>query len=282
VVAFRGEGWEVVVPYSEETIREAFDLLAEEAPIEGDGRVRALRQSSGAAGCVVTPLSIKTAAPLLALAFGGRGDSLFVSGTRGLCRRVLRLVPCEDSPRFAIRQERGKAGKRFDGCAVAGFELRVVRGEAVKLKLDIAGDVPPAAYPVLEAAQASGIGERFREDGVTYSVDGVERRDVYGVTVQAGKEGGTKTEVRIHRVLRSDGDFPSVIENLVITAWLRRNQYEDRQRGRFSVSLSRLLLMADETVVDASDAVVGPLRFFVSGAAEAEVFAEGGEGHEVL
>jgi hypothetical protein len=161
-----------------------------------------------------------------------------------------------------------------------------MRGEAVKLKLDIAGDVPPVLYPVLEAAQDSGIGERaaerFKEDGVTYTVNGIERRDVYGITIQVKKAGGTKTEVRIHRVLRSESDFPSVIENLMITAWLCRNQYEERQYGRFSVSLSHLLLMADETVVDAADAVIGPLRFFVSGAVEAEVFTEGEEGHEVL
>jgi hypothetical protein len=46
VVVFRGAGWEVVVPYSEETVREAFALLAEEAPIEGAGRRGALLRRS--------------------------------------------------------------------------------------------------------------------------------------------------------------------------------------------------------------------------------------------
>jgi hypothetical protein len=63
----------MVVPYSEETIREAVSLHVEEAAIEGDGSCRALRKSSGVTGCVVTPLNIGTAPVLLYLAFGSAG-----------------------------------------------------------------------------------------------------------------------------------------------------------------------------------------------------------------
>ena len=61
---------EMDLPYSEETIREAFSLLQEEASIEGDGTCKAIRKSGGVTGCVVTPLTIGTAPLLLYVAVG--------------------------------------------------------------------------------------------------------------------------------------------------------------------------------------------------------------------
>ncbi|MDR2476824.1 MAG: hypothetical protein LBD18_03450, partial [Treponema sp.] len=59
---------EFALPYSAETIREAYSLLQEEAAIEGNGVCRTIRKKSGVTGCVVTPLSIGTAPLLLYLA----------------------------------------------------------------------------------------------------------------------------------------------------------------------------------------------------------------------
>jgi hypothetical protein len=58
------------VPYSEETIREAFSLLEEKPSIEGEGNCKAIRKSNGVTGCIITPLTIETAPLLLYLAMG--------------------------------------------------------------------------------------------------------------------------------------------------------------------------------------------------------------------
>jgi len=42
---------EMNVPYSEETLREAYSLLQEEASIEGDGINKAIRKRGGVTGC---------------------------------------------------------------------------------------------------------------------------------------------------------------------------------------------------------------------------------------
>jgi hypothetical protein len=58
---------------------------------------------------------------------------------------------------------------------------------------------------------------------------------------------------------------------------LFRGRYEYRAFGCFRLQLSKLLLMADETAVDAPDAVIGPLRYYVAGNVSAEVFTGTGE-----
>jgi hypothetical protein len=118
----------------------------------------------------------------------------------------------------------------------------------------------------------TGIVERFREPGVRYAVNGSENRNIYGLTVTAARTGGTETEVRIHRVMKSGGKFPAVIETLRITARLFVDKYEAREYGRFILRLSNLLLMADETAVDAPGAVTGPLRYYMAGDFTADVF----------
>jgi hypothetical protein len=267
---------EMGVPYAEETIREAVSLLTEEAAMEGDGSCRAIRKSNGVTGCVVTPLTIGTAPLLLYLAMGSSGLPLYVSETRNIYRYKLNLLPAEDSTRFDLVQERGGERRIFEGCAVTGFELRIHREEAVKLKLDIQGKRPPEIYPYQDIASTE-LGERFMGDRVSYRINGTEYHNIYGLTVSTQKEGGTKTELWIKRVLEQGPDLPGIIEELTITAQLLRDKYEYRYYGMFRITLTRLVLSADETAVDCADGVIGPLRYYVAGIVGTEVFTNSGE-----
>jgi hypothetical protein len=262
---------ETGLPYSEETIREAVSLLTEEASIEGDGSCRAIKKSNGVTGCVVTPLTIGTAPLLFHLAMGSAGLPLFVSETQNLYLYQLNLLPMEDSTRFDLVQERGGARKLYENCAVAGFELRINREQAIKLKLDISGEQPPVIYPYQEATPME-TGERFMGDHVIYRINGTEHLNIYGLTLAAKKESGTKTELWIKRSLEQGGDIPGIIEELTITARLLRDTYEYRHYGMFRLTLTRLVLIADETTVDCADAVIGPLRYYCAGTVKAEVF----------
>jgi hypothetical protein len=267
---------EMGIPYAEETIREAVSLLTEEAAIEGDGLCRGIRKSGGVTGCVVTPLTIGTAPLLLSLAMGSAGLPLYVSETRNLYRYKLNLLPVEDGSCFDLVQERGGSRKLYEGCAVTGFELRIIREEAVHLKLDIKGERPPAVYPYTDPL-ATEAGERFSGDYVTYRINGKEYTNIYGLTLSVKKESGTRTELRIKRSLEHGGDLPGIIEELTITAQLLRDKYEYRYFGTFRITLTRLVLVSDETAVDCADGVIGPLRYYVAGTVNVEVFTSTGE-----
>jgi hypothetical protein len=264
---------EMGIPYAEETIREAVSLLKEEAAIEGDGLCRVIRKSSGVTGCVVTPLTIGTAPLLWYLAMGSVGLPLYVSESRNLYRYKLNLLPVEDGSRFDLVQERGGSRMLYEGCAVSGFELRINRGETVHLKLDISSCRPPAIYPYTDPL-ITEMGERFMGDRVTYRINGTEYRNVYGLTLSTKKKGGTRTELRIKRALEHGEDIPGIIDELTITAQLLRDNYEYRYYGMFRITLTRLVLLSDETVVDCADAVIGPLRYYVAGTVNAEVYSE--------
>jgi hypothetical protein len=267
---------ETGIPYSEETVREAVSLLTEEAAIEGDGCYRAIKRSSGVTGCVVTPLTIGTAPLLLYLAMGSSGLPLYVSETRNLYRYTLNLLPAEDSIRFDLVQDRGGERRVFGGCAVTGFELRIVREQAIKLKLDIQGERAPAIYPYQDIAPTE-CRERFMGDRVTYRINGTEYHNIYSLTLSTKKEGGTRTELWIKRVLAQGPDLPGIIEELTITAQLLSDKYEYHYFGMFRITLTRLVLTADETAVDCADAVIGPMRYYIAGTVSAEVFtADGG------
>jgi hypothetical protein len=294
---------EVGIPYAEETIREAVSLLTEEASIEGDGLCRAIRKSGqqvglGVTGCVVTPLTIGTAPFLLYLAMGSAGLPLFVSETRNLYRYKLNLLPLEGSSHFDLVQDRAPFGKPngdaenqgfsahlsagrklYEGCAVTGFELRINRGEAVKLRLDISGERPAAVYPYQDIAPTE-TGERFMGDRVSYRINVTEYKNIYGLTVSVKKDGGTKTVVRIKRVLEPGTDVPDLIDELIITARLYRDKYEYRYYGTFRLTLTRLVLTADGTAVDTGGAVIGSLRYYCAGLVQAEVFTTTGENLE--
>jgi hypothetical protein len=273
---------EVGVPYAEETIREAVSLLTEEAAIEGDGSCKAIRKSGGVTGCVVTPLTIGTAPLLLYLAMGSVATEgcvslpLYVSETRNLYLYRLNLLPMEDSARFDLVQDRGGSRKVYEGCVVTGFELRIVREQAgqqaaIKLKLDVSGERPAAIYPYQDIGPTE-TGERFMGNRVSYRINGMEYLNIYGLTISTKKEGGTKTELWIKRSLEHGGDLPGIIEELTITAQLLRDKYEYRHYGMFRLTLTRLVLTADETAVDCGDAVIGPLRYYCAGLVQAEVF----------
>jgi hypothetical protein len=45
----------------------------------------------------------------------------------------------------------------------------------------------------------------------------------------------------------------------------------------FRITLTRLVLTADETAIDCADGVIGPLRYYVAGTVQAEVFTSTGE-----
>jgi hypothetical protein len=267
------------LPYSEETIREAVSVLVEEAAIEGDGSCGAVRKSGGVTGCVVTPLTIGTAPLLLYLAMGSIGLPLFVSETRNVYLYQLSLVPMEGGICFDLVQDRGGVRRLFEKCRAKGFELRFHRGESVKLKLDVCGEYAPAVYPYAEIP-ATETGEYFNGDFVTYRIDGQEYKNIYGLTLSAKKEGGTKTELWIKRSLQQGGDLPGIIDELTITAQLLRDRYERRHYGMFRLTLSRLVLTSDETAVDCAGAVIGPLRYYAAGTVGAEVFTSGMEGLE--
>jgi hypothetical protein len=261
----------ITVPFSEETVRE------EAALVIGETDREVTRQVTGMTGCIVTPLTLETAPLLLGLALGELGVPVFVSETRNLYRHELCLLPMEDGPEFEIFQERG-IGRRYPGCRVTGFEFRIRRdGEdresAIKLKLDIGGSGLPESYAVTETAEFI-LGERFKEDGVTYAINGKTYTGIYGVTITAKKAEPGKAEIWIHRILGKDDELPAVIENFAITARLFRERYQCGSFGMFRLSLSRLVLIADETTVDCAGPVIGPLRFYVAGDVRGEVFTE--------
>ena len=277
---------ELDIPYSEETIREAVSLLQEEPAIEGDGISRVIRKRSGVTGCVITPLTIGTAPLLLYLAMGSVGNPVFISETRNLYKYQLNLLPMEDTDCFDLVQDRGMSNEQlamrnerrlYEGCRVNGFELRIVRGEAIKLKLDICGDRSPVIYPYKDTF-ARESGERFSGNGVKYRINGKEYENIYGLTLSTRKDGGTKTELWIKRVLEAGSDLPEIIDEITITAQLLRDKYEYRHFGTFRISVKELVLTSDETNINSSDTVIGPLRYYVAGMVTTEVFTsnEGG------
>ena len=269
---------EMNIPYSDETIREAVSVLQEETAIEGDGVCRALRKSAGVTGCVVTPLTIDTVPLLLYVAMGFCGNPVFISETRNLYQYRLKLLPMEDCSSFDLIQDRnneqtGKVGVRklYERCRVQGFELRIMRGEAIKLKLDIISARPPVVYPYIDTFERV-TGERFSGDSVTYRINGQDYTNIYGITIISKKQGSTKTELWIKRFLSKKADIPAVIEEVIITAQLLRTQYEYHHFGMFRITLKRLVLVADETEINTTDTVIGPLRYYVTGGISAEVF----------
>jgi hypothetical protein len=224
------------VPYSEETIREAVSLLQEKASIEGDGANRAIRKSNGVTGCVVTPLTIGTAPLLLYLAMGSAGLPVFISETRDLYQYQLNLMPMEDTDCFDLVQDRqGKSEKLevknerrlFEGCRVKGFELRIMREETLKLKLDVCSERPPVVYPYADTFSRTS-GERFSGDNVSYKINGKKYENVYGLTLISKKEGGTISELWIKRILDRGSDLPEIIDEIIITAQLLQEKYEIR------------------------------------------------------
>ena len=268
---------ETDIPYSEETIRETYSLLLEEPCIEGDGTSRAIRKKSGVTGCIVTPLTINTAPLLLYLAMGASGMPLFVTQTSSLYQYRLNLLPMEDSDTFDLVQDRGRERNLFEGCRVNGFELRFEHEKSIKLKLDISGHNPAVVYPYIDTVKTE-TREFFKDDYITYKINGREYNNIYGVTLLTKKESGIKTEIWIKRYSEKEKDIPDIIDELIINAQLLRDKYEYGYYGKFSIKLEKLVLTSDETSINSTSAVIGPLRYYVSGSMSADVYSstEGG------
>jgi len=259
------------VPYSEETIREAVSLLQEEASIEGDGNCKAIVKKSGVTGCVVTPLTLDTVPLLLYLAFGAAGRPYFVSETRNNYSCKLTLIPLEDTECFDLIQDRGNERRVFEDCRIHGFELRVENDEAIKLKLDVCGERSATSYLYTDVTERTK-GERFKSDCVDYYFHGKINNFIYGITLSVKKIGGTKTEIWIKRILPIKNDLPECIDEFVIIGRLVLKNFERSNYGLFSIKLKNLVLISDETNVNAADTVIDPLRYYVSGTVSADVF----------
>jgi hypothetical protein len=275
------------IPYSDETLREAVSMLEENAAIEGIGVCRVIRKRAGVTGCIVTPLTIGTVPLLLYLAMGSAGKPVYVSDTRDIYTYNLDLLPMEDTDCFDLIQQRTKSmsneqgamsneRRLYERCRVKGFELRVMREEVIKLKLDIFGECPPVVYPYSDKVERE-TGERFLGDSVTYRINNKEYKNIYGITLVSKKVGGTKTELWIKRALEAVSDLPAVIDEIVITAQLLRDTYEYRQYGVFRITLRRLVLVSDETEINAVDTVIGPVRYYVAGTVSTQVYSSGSE-----
>jgi len=264
------------VPYSEETIREAVSLLQEEAAIEGDGQCKAIVKKSGVTGCVVTPLTLDTVPLLLYLAFGLAGRPYFVSETRNNYSCKLTLLPFEDTECFDLIQDRGNERRVFEDCRIHGFELRVENDEAIKLKLDVCGERTAKTYLYTDVAERTK-GDRFKSDCVDYYFNGKINNFIYGITLSVKKLGGTKTEIWIKRILPVNNDLPECIDELVIISRLLLTKYDRSNYGLFSIKLKNLVLISDETNVNAADTVIDPLRYYVSGGMIADVYTSSDE-----
>jgi len=269
-ITIKTDGLETDIPYSEETVRGAVSILEERAAIEGDGLRRALAAPAGVTGCVAAPLTVGTAPLLLLLALGGGESEAESSG--GARRLGLRLAPMEDADGFDLIQRRGGDSVLYEGCKVEGFELRIERGEAIRLRLDVWGEGAPRAWPG-GGAPASAGARRYHGDAATFRVNGKEQENIYALTIESRKKGSARTTLRLHRALGEGADFPETIEELEATALLDGGRGGS---GAIRLTLKRLARIADETKVDAADAVIGPLRYYVAGAVTAEARGAGG------
>jgi hypothetical protein len=207
---------------------------------------------------------------------GSVGNPVYISETRNLYQYCLDLLPLEDTDGFDLIQDRGGERKLYEACRVKGFELRTMREESLKLKLEICGERSPVVYPYTETF-ARERGERFNGDCVTYKINGQEHKNIYGITLVSKKEGGTKTEMWIKRVKEKGEDIPGIIEEMTVTAQLLRDTYEYGYYGRFRITVKRLVRISDETAIDTDGAVIGPVRFYVAGTVTTEVFTSCGE-----
>jgi hypothetical protein len=272
---------DVEVPFSGSTLRDKYDVWTYEAAIEGDGLCRALTEKAGATGGFTTPLTLGTAPAVLEAMFGKSKESSFVSGTRDLYVTHSDLCAADTSERFSLIEEWGNTNKVYPDCVCTAFELRIHRGEAVRAHLDIDSDSKSNEQRAESKEKTGnalqvGSGERFKEYGVSYLIDGKYYNNIYASTLSVKKAGGCKTELFLNRVLLNE-DLPERINSITIRARLFRDKYEEREYGRFIICLNDLRLIANETAVNTADAVIGQLRYVVSGFVSVETYRRGNE-----
>ena len=261
------------VPYSEETIRDAISVLQEEAAIEGDGNCKAIVKKCGITGCIVTPLTIDTVPLLLYLALGSAGKPLYISESRNVYCSKLNLLALEDTECFDLIQDRGNEKRVLEDCRIQSFEFRIENDNAIKLKLDVCGEISAKTYLYTDVIERT-TGERFKSNCVNYYINGKENHFIYGITLSVKKVSGTKTEIWIKRILPVGNELPDCIDDFIIIARLLSTKYEYSNYGLFSIKLKNLVLVSDETNINSSDTVIDPLRFFVNGSVSADIFSK--------
>jgi len=272
-------GCDIVVPFCNKTLRDKYDLYLAEAAIEGAGLRAGIAERSGVCGGFTTPLTLKTAPVLLGVMFGDVKTAFFVSGTQNMYQTDIKLCGADISKRFTLVEEWGNTKKEYADCVCSGFEIRIHREEALKAHLDIDSDKPMSSEQLAmsnekdEKALRFDGGERFKEVGVSYFIDGKFYYSIYAATLCVNKTGGCKTELLVNRVLEKE-DLPEHIDLLDISARMFREQYEERRYGTFHITLFNLDLISDETAVNSADAVIGPLHYAVSGSVNAAVYEE--------
>jgi len=267
---------EIEVPFSDETIREDVCILEEQPSIEGDGVCHVLKKNNGVKGCIITPLTKMTTPLLLYLAMGKKSKPNFITATRNMYRHNLDLIPIEDTEPFVLVQDRKNNQIIYEGCRVTDFEIRIMRNDYIKLKLNIKGDSTRKTYDKVDVPVRKNE-EYFTGKNILYIVNNYINTNIYGITINTKKQGGTKTEVIIKRALISGEDLPPFIEDLDICAELFTDIYEERRKGTFSIELKKLVLISDETNVNSSDIVIGSLRYYVTGGMDMTVFTYGEE-----
>ncbi|MDR0908211.1 MAG: hypothetical protein LBM77_00440 [Spirochaetaceae bacterium] len=282
------------VPYSEESIREAVSIIRDTD--EATGKTSFTRQVDGVAGCVIAPLTVGNAPLLLALAFGREQKASVVSAgsTTGkgdiLYHHSLVMKSLKKSPTFDLIQDRGCEKRSYEGCSVWDFEIqslylrRKIFGvvnvhnsgndddiQHITLKIEMRGGNNPVVIgsdKVFSTGSTTVNDPLFNDAGIRYEVNGVEVSGIYGFSIKTRRDGKPKVFVRLHRILGKT-ELPDIIENLTITAQV----FKGGVSGIFKINLERLLLVADETIVNTADKVIGPLRYFVVGNISADVYS---------
>jgi hypothetical protein len=269
------ENAEAALPFLSATLREKIFFSEEYAPVEGEGRLGGITESAGTEGGFTAALTLESAPVILGAMFGKIKHVWYVSGTRDLYDHSFTLCASDEAVKFFLREQRGETEKVYPDCICAGFELRIERDEAVKVRVDIDGESAAETFHAVPAVKKiSGI-ERFNERGVEYFINGKKYNSIYRFVLSCDKSNGCRTQVLISRYLNINNELPSFIENLTLRSNLFRDKYEEGQHGKFAVTLTDLRLLSDETEVCAADAVIGGLRYAVGGVARVDAFTRG-------
>jgi hypothetical protein len=189
------------------------------------------------------------------------------------------LCAADTSERFSLIEEWGTTTKIYPDCVCTAFELRIHRGEALKAHLQIESSTQTREERKEKNEKSEErifSCERFKECGARYLIDGKYFDNIYGSTLSVKKEGGCPTEIFLNRVLENE-ELPEHINFLHIPLVLFREKYEERSFGRFMIILNDLHLISDETEVNTADAVIGQLRYAVSGFVSVETYRRGNE-----
>jgi hypothetical protein len=277
------ENAEAALPFLSATLREKILFSEEYAPIEGEGWRGGITESAGTEGGFTTALTLESAPVILGAMFGKIKHVWYVSGTRDLYNHSFMLCASDEAVKFFLCEQCGETEKVYPECFCAGFELRIERDEAVKVRVDIDGNTTAETFHAVPAVQKMSNIERFNERGVEYFINQQKYNSIYRFVLSCDKSNGCRTQVLISRYLTIDNEPTAFIGNLTIHANLFRDRYEENQKGKFEITLTNLRLLSDNTEVSSADAVIGGLRYSVGGVEFVDTFMRGmGAYDEVL